>query len=134
MKREKRYLLCARLLAKYVLYAVVTLFVYNYGNAQELITTSPAANAFPLVTASGAAGLLIDTTDDALVGKAAVMLQQDAASVTGKKPALLTSLPTGNKQVVIIGTVNKCAFLQTLINNKKIDVSRLTGKWEAFQI
>ena len=122
------------MLAKYVLCAVVTALIDNYGNAQELITTSPASNSFPLVTAAGAAGLLIDTADDALVQKAAVMLQQDAATITGKKPALLTSLPTGNKNVVIIGTVNKGRFLQTLIKNKKIDVTGLTGKWEAFQI
>lgn len=135
MKREKRYLLAARLLAKYILSGAVTLFMYARGNAQELVTTTPATNAFPFVTATGAASLLIDTADDALVGKAARMMQQDAGTVTGISPRLVTSLPAGNNNnVVIIGTVNKCSFLQPLINSKKIDIGQLAGKWEAFHI
>lgn len=83
-----------------------------------------AQSGFPLHAAS----ICVDEKDVTLVKKAAGFLQHDIELVTGVSPALMHQLPSkGN--IILIGTAES-SFIKKL----KIDISKIRGKWEAYQV
>jgi hypothetical protein len=92
-----------------------------------------AADDFALATLENPSPLLVDSRDFPGVLRAATALQADIRRVTGRKPILLKSTPSG-KEVVIIGTLDNSELLSQLIQNKQIDVSDVKGKRETFLI
>ena len=95
------------------------------------ILTKPAAGAFPIVDNKTAAAIYVDSADWPGVARAAADLQADVARVTGITPALGH---TAGTNAIIIGTIGKSALVDQLIREKKIDVTGVAGKWEAFAI
>jgi hypothetical protein len=88
---------------------------------------------FALATREYHPPLLLDRSDFPGVLRAAYDLQLDIERVTNRKPELLYHTPA-EKEIVIIGSIGKNKMLDQLIQNKKIDVSEVTGKWETFLI
>ncbi len=88
---------------------------------------SPAS--FAIVNAIEAIPIVVDEQDYWLVQKAASFLQTDIESVTGKQPEI-THKPSA-KNLILIGSFDKSPLIKQLIQNKKIKVDSLTGKWEA---
>ena len=77
--------------------------------------------------------IYVDTTDHWLVGRAAALLQDDIERVTGKRPALLNSLPrTATAQLIVIGSLDHCPLVQQLAKDRLIPADRIKGKWESF--
>ena len=103
-------------------------------SAQNFVTEKNSGKDFPLVTSSGTTSIYVDETDDWLVHKAASLLQNDIEMVTGKKPELISLLPSSAKNIIIIGTINSSATIGKLIKTKKINTDSLKGKWEAFKL
>jgi hypothetical protein len=96
------------------------------------ITSDPGAGRFELSTATEAAPLFLDSHDHAGVLRVAKLLQADVDRVTGHEPRLaIGDLPRG-KNVVLIGTLGKSPLIDSLVESKKLDVSGVEGKWEAF--
>jgi hypothetical protein len=91
------------------------------------ILTKAAPGAFPIVEGKTAASIQVDAADWPGVARAARDLQADIARVTG-----VTALTSAN--VIIVGTIGKSALVDQLIREKKIDVTEVAGKWEAFAI
>ncbi|MCH5684887.1 hypothetical protein LWM68_11930 [Niabella sp. W65] len=58
-------------------------------------------------------------------------MQRDIEAVTGKKPVIINSLSTPEKQVIIIGSLSGSATIKTWLP-KKIDIRNMRGQWEAF--
>lgn len=58
-------------------------------------------------------------------------LQGDIKKVTTDTSQLLTGKISGQKNVVIVGTLGKNSLIDKLIADKKIDVDNIKGKWEA---
>jgi len=54
--------------------------------------------------------------------------------VTGKKPELLNKLPASQKNIIVIGSIDKSPLIGQLITEKKLDVTGIKGKWEAFTL
>lgn len=98
--------------------------------AQDLVTATNEPGAFPVLHAS----LYADTADDAVVRKAASLLQQDMEQVSGKRPGLYLQLPASAQNLVIIGSINRSPLIRQLIRSGKLHVDRIKGKWEAFQV
>ncbi|WP_431215029.1 hypothetical protein ACQ86N_10000 [Puia sp. P3] len=74
-----------------------------------------------------------DTADHWLVNRAAALLQDDIERVTGKRPALLTSLPkTATPQLIIIGSLDGSPLIQQLAKDRRISAERIKSKWESF--
>ena len=99
-------------------------------SAQTIVASQPATNTYLL----GDASICVDVNDDATVQLAASFLQQDLEAVTGKRPELKTSLNGCTGNVIIIGSLEKSAIIRQWVNQKKIKVDQLKGKWEAYQL
>ena len=107
--------------------------IYQGLFAQSFVTTKADATTFPIAS-SGTASIYVEETDDWLANKAATLLQTDIETVTGKKPVIIHDLSGGSKNVIIIGTSTGSLLIKKLAGQKKLDLSALTGKWEAFQL
>lgn len=100
--------------------------------AQHFITEKNNGSSFPVADVVKATSIFVDPADEKLVHKAALLLQRDIEAVTGKKPVIINSLSTPEKQVIIIGSLSGSATIKNLAAKKKIDIRNMRGQWEAF--
>ena len=90
---------------------------------------------FPLVTKRATATILIESTTDYSVARAAEDLRRDIHSVTNQLPDLRANEPSSNREaVVIIGVAGKSNLLQQLSDAGKIDLRPLSNAWESYII
>jgi Glycosyl hydrolase family 115/Gylcosyl hydrolase family 115 C-terminal domain len=82
----------------------------------------------------GACTIYVDDNDDAVVKKAASLLQQDIEAVTGYKPAIISKIDKPYKHLVVAGTVSKSSFIKELVKKKMLKLSGLKDKWEGYQL
>ena len=98
------------------------------------VETVKASGSFPLVEATAAATVYVDSGDYAGVVRAAGDLAADVARVTGVTPAMAHDEKGLGPNAVLAGTIGKSALIDRLIREGKIDASQVRGKWEAFLI
>jgi hypothetical protein len=96
--------------------------------------TKSASNNLVLVDHNSSAQFIIDNNDFPGVLRAATNLQGDIEKVAGKKLALNHSIGDANSQAIIIGTLGQSQFIDQLVAEKKIDVSKIRDQWDAYQI
>jgi hypothetical protein len=113
------------------LVAIILCFLIK---AQHFIAEKNSGANFPIATLSKATSIYVDPADDQLVHKVAALLQKDIEAVTGKKPAVISSLSKSEKQVIIIGSLPGSAIIKSLVAKKKIDVNNIQDQWEAFRL
>ncbi|HEX8142509.1 MAG TPA: glycosyl hydrolase 115 family protein [Pyrinomonadaceae bacterium] len=90
---------------------------------------------FKLADGRRAADILISPEDFKVVRIAAGDLVVDVERVTGKKPLLREEAAANlSDQVVLVGTLGHSRLIDGLVREGKLDVSRLRGQWESFQI
>jgi hypothetical protein len=106
----------------------------SLGLNRDIVAYTPDRGAFPLVTARRAAPLFVDGSDFPGVRRAAADLQADIERVSGVKPELVTDRAASGRLAVIIGTLGKSAWIDTLAKSGKINVQSISGKWESFVI
>ncbi len=114
------------------------------GNCQlNYVANVYRANNFQIVGKGKASPILVSENDYKGVKRASADLQNDIEKVTGKRDELLrmsseekdiSSIITNTSSVLIIGTLGKNALIDQHIENKKLDVSIIKGKWETFLI
>ena len=103
--------------------------------AAPLLSPEPKPGDFPLVKEGRAAAFLLEPTADPAVSRAADDVRGDIASVAGVRPALEHALPaTDAGPTVLVGVVSRSALLDRLAAQGSIDVGRLRGAWESYQI
>ncbi|TPG71821.1 glycosyl hydrolase 115 family protein [Hymenobacter nivis] len=100
--------------------------------ADHYVSDKKAAGSFPLVAGGKAAALYASGQDWPGVLRAAHDLQADINRVTQVLPALSTSGAPAGPQVVLIGTIGKSPVIDALVQQKKLDVTGVAGKWEVF--
>ena len=93
-----------------------------------------APGAFQLAKDGISARILVDANDWAGVIRAAKDLGDDVGKVTGKASEVVTTAGTIERGSVVVGTIGKSKFIDSLVANKKIDVSKIKGQWESFLI
>lgn len=96
--------------------------------AQGIIAAHSGPNTFSLAGAS----IAVDPHDHPAVQTAARLLQDDIFRITGIKPSLNNA--TGKGPLIIIGSAGRSALIRKLASNKKIDLTRIHNRWEAYQI
>ncbi|MFE7652984.1 glycosyl hydrolase 115 family protein [Streptomyces bottropensis] len=87
--------------------------------------------AFPLLRGGVAVDLFVDPADDPAVARAAGDLQADVERVGGVRPRLLRTLPEQTSHLVLVGTIGASPAIDRLIAERRLDVSRVKGRWEA---
>lgn len=106
----------------------------NNIQAQEFVTTTKTEGAFPVVGPEKRAMICVDTKDYFVVRKAARMLSKDIKRVTDNKADITHRLAAAGQVAIIIGSIDKSAMIQHLVEIGKISVDKLRGKWESFKL
>ncbi|MGC4022583.1 MAG: glycosyl hydrolase 115 family protein [Cyclobacteriaceae bacterium] len=107
----------------------------HFISAQDIYFNSKYGKLDFTISNSGkSAPIHISNNDFPGVIRAVNNLKTDVGKVSDAEPELFVDQSPVQKEIVIVGTVDKNNLIQQLIKNKKIDVSSLTGKWETFLI
>jgi len=98
---------------------------------KSFIVFNKANNYLTLAENGKVAPLCVDQQEYPGVIRAVKNLQADFASVTNVSPQLFNGKISNAKAIVLIGTIGKNAAIDQLIQQKKVNVSSIAGKWEA---
>ncbi len=101
-------------------------------NGDVYVVSRDGQGRFALASAGKSASLFVSPEDFPGVSLAARSLRVDIGKVTRAEPSLVTQIPTSSHDLVIIGTLGKNALIDRLVREKKLDVTGIAGKWEAF--
>jgi hypothetical protein len=122
--------LCLMLLWAFIF---ATLPVFG-ANCPSVDGVPHAKNDFGLVHGGSAVAIIYDATDAQVVEVSSELFAKDIQHITGVMPIVTNSIPIGNNQIVLIGTIGQNHNLDTLIESGKINVSSIQGGWERYQI
>jgi len=103
---------------------------FALGQAQVVVFT-PEKGSFPLAKAGQVAPILVDRQDYPGVRIAAGSFVEDLHQVSGVKGLLLKELGSSQSTLVIAGTIGKNQWIDQLIQEHRIDVAAIRGKWES---
>ena len=99
------------------------------------VTPAEGAGRFPLIAASHATRLVVSPADFVGVQRAARDLASDLGHVSGAPAVTVDSaIPARARTVIVAGTLGHNAFIDQLVRERKLDVSRVAGRWETFLI
>ena len=101
---------------------------------QSYVSMQNATGAFTLAAEGKAAAIFANNADFAGVIRAVKNLQTDIQLVADVQPIVSLDKIPANGEVVLIGTIGKSSLIDGLIKSKKLDVSKVRGKWETFTI
>jgi len=96
--------------------------------------TPPVTNGFELVANGVAADVYVDAADLPGITHAADNLTKDIKAVTGVTAQLKSTAAGLSKFAVIAGSIGNSPAIDTLIAQRRLDVSDIEGKWEAYTI
>ena len=98
------------------------------------IETSRGKGDFALIDAPSGITIFVDAGDFSGVARAAAGLKADIQRVTGDLPAVIRDSGRLPARVILIGTLGKSDIIDQLVQNHKLDVSAIAGKWESFDV
>ncbi len=101
-------------------------------SAPLTLTDLPATNALVLFDANGIAPILVETSANPAVRRAANDLESDFFKVTGTRPVLTNQLSGNLKTAVIIGTLGQSEIIDQLVTEQKLDTNGISGAWESY--
>jgi hypothetical protein len=87
--------------------------------------------AFPIISKGRAVSVCVSREDFPGVIRAVNQLKTDLGKISGNEPALRMDVPSGEKYVIMVGTLGKSKLIEQLILSKKLDVSEIKDKWES---
>jgi hypothetical protein len=93
-----------------------------------------STSSFQVVTSGKAAPILLSADEWPGVQRAAADFATDIQRVTNVKPSMSNVTATSKipANPIIIGTLGKSSLIDQVINNTNLDVSSISGQWEAF--
>ncbi|MBQ3658339.1 MAG: glycosyl hydrolase 115 family protein [Bacteroidales bacterium] len=98
-----------------------------------LVSCGKNDGGFNIAKDGKTACIVIDQNDWKGVIRAAQDLGDDVKKVSGKTSEVKNALPQPDGNI-IAGTIGKSRLIDSLVNAKRIDVSKTKGQWEAYQI
>lgn len=96
--------------------------------------TSGTLSDFPLCADGQASPIYISENDYEVVKIVSDIFTEDIQMVTGVKSNVSTSKSVKGKNVVVIGTLGKNAFIDKQVASNRIDVSGIRNGWEQYMI
>jgi len=106
---------------------MLLVFLFLKSNAQLLSVSATNINLAKAV-------IYVDSSDEILVKRSAILLQHDIEMVTGYKPGVINQYDKAYKNLIVIGSINKSAFIKKLVDKKLLNLQSIAGKWEAYHI
>lgn len=119
----------------YIFTVLALCFVVKNSFAQtskKYVTNISSEESFPLASKGQIASILVSTSDFPGVLRVAGHLQNDIFNVTSSKPTLFKDQVDNSELVIIIGTLGESSIINKLVNEGKIDATKLENKWEKF--
>ena len=99
---------------------------------RQYVSSTRVQGGFVLYTSQKAAPLVVSDADWPGVVRAVGDLSADVERVTGHAAGVVKDVQSvGAEDVVLIGTIGKSPLIDALVKAKKLDVSRIAGKWES---
>jgi hypothetical protein len=118
-----------------ILLCIATVKDYAQAPGQRsYIATKSSTGSFPLSVMGKSAPVYTGDEEYPGVKRAVKNLLNDIQSVTNSSPVLLAKDIGNAKQLVIIGTIGKNDKIDQLIQQKKLNVTSIAGKWETYLI
>ena len=119
----------------------VCLFIVGLTANEVFACTTPASycadkheTSFPLIENSHPARVIVETTNDVAVQRAAKSFAEDLKRISGRAVSLKHDKKNMGKSAVIIGVYGQSSLIDELINQGKLDISEIKNQWEAFKI
>lgn len=124
-----------RLYKLFALFVVTLISVKGFGQASKALKISYSATPgyFTIANNKTAVNIVTDTADNKVVQIAAQCFSNDIKNVTGKQAHISHSV-SGNQPLLIAGTIGHSTLIDELIKNGKLEVTKVTGKWETYSI
>ena len=97
----------------------------------QIVSFKRSAQAFPLSLGGKPATLLSSENDWPGVIRAFKDFRKDLKMVTGAEASWVSTPSKSSPLLVIAGTIGRSKYIDQLIRLKKINVSDISGKWEA---
>ena len=104
--------------------------ISSAGN-ENFISFKKTGSAFPLAGKGLQGVILMDENEFSGVKKVAGMFSSDLEQVTGVSPVIRVNDNDGGPNPIIIGTLGKNKLIDSLIDEGKLDVDEIRGKWES---
>lgn len=101
-------------------------------NGGSYISAKAGKDNFALSVSGKSAPLYISESDYPGVIRALKDLQNDISMVTKAKPVFSTGQVQAAREVVLVGTLGKSPLIDQLVQQKKLNVKGIAGKWETF--
>ena len=102
----------------------------------SILTGVAQTKRFCIAKNGKTATIVVDENDWKGVIRAANNLGDDVRKVTGTASAVVTNAAASSQpeRAIFLGTIGKNPHIDKLINEKKLDVKKIKGKWECFVI
>lgn len=100
----------------------------------SILTTKKRDGKFVLVEEGVPADILVSASDYPGVLRIAELFRKDLSYVSGKDAKLTVGNSAEARNLIIAGTIGKSEVIDRLIEERKVNVSSLKGKWEQFLI
>ncbi|MBN1925514.1 MAG: glycosyl hydrolase 115 family protein [Prolixibacteraceae bacterium] len=98
--------------------------------AESYVANKGKSSDFFLINDGKPAQIVVSAFDYPGVIKAAKYFQTDMLMVSGAEPKLLLDAMPRADHVIIAGTIGESPIIDKLVENGKIDVTEIQGKWE----
>jgi hypothetical protein len=117
----------------------VLLVFFGFQNAlakdnDSYVSTEKGKGRFVLSASGKSAPLYVSSQDYPGVLRVLQNLQADMARITNAPPEISTDKLPAAKEIVLIGTLGRSPLIDKLVQDKKLDVNGIAGKWETFLI
>ncbi|WP_339881448.1 glycosyl hydrolase 115 family protein [Polaribacter vadi] len=103
-------------------------------NLQKQKSYIQTSSGFAIVNNNEATAIYLSDNDYEGVKKIAQKFQEDIERVTNMKPSIISNEIPSNGTAIIVGTIGNSNLIDQLIEEKKLEVSLVKGKWETFLI
>jgi Glycosyl hydrolase family 115/Gylcosyl hydrolase family 115 C-terminal domain len=98
---------------------------------KKYVSGLASKGSMTLVARGHVASIYVDSADFPGVMRATHDLQMDIERVSGMRPSISSDSTVARDEIVLIGTLGKSSIIDRLVNQKKLDVSAIAGKWES---
>ena len=98
------------------------------------VSFKSSPSSFAVASGGSVAPLFLSSDEWPGVQRAASDFVSDIEKVTGRAPRLsnVTSAVKSSTPPIIVGTLGKSSLIDAVVNRTQLDVSPVSGKWEAF--